>query len=51
MAASPCRRRALEPAFSPEELDRLVKVALPRNWIALTGPGLPMMAAAVRAAR
>ena len=51
MAAFPVRRRALARAFSPEELDRLVKVELPRTWIALAGLGLLMMAAAVRAER
>jgi multidrug efflux pump subunit AcrA (membrane-fusion protein) len=29
------RRRALERVASPEELDRLVQVALPRRWLAL----------------
>jgi len=47
MAAFPFRRRALERVSSPEELDRLVKVALPRTWIALAGLGLLMVAAAV----
>jgi multidrug efflux pump subunit AcrA (membrane-fusion protein) len=47
MAGSFFRRRALERVSSPEELDRLVKVALPRSWIALAGLGLLMVAAAV----
>ncbi len=41
------RRRALEGVSSPEELDRLVKVALPRTWVALAGLGLLMLAAVV----
>lgn len=39
------RRRALEGVSSPEELDRLVKVALPRTWVALAGLGMLMLAA------
>jgi HlyD family secretion protein len=41
------RRRALEGVSSPEELDRLVKVALPRTWVALAGVGVLMLAAVV----
>jgi multidrug efflux pump subunit AcrA (membrane-fusion protein) len=41
------RRRALEKASSPEELDRLVKVALPRTWVALGGIGVLVLAAVV----
>jgi multidrug resistance efflux pump len=41
------RRRALEGVSSPEELDRLVKVALPRTWVALAGLGVLMVAAVV----
>jgi multidrug efflux pump subunit AcrA (membrane-fusion protein) len=41
------RRRALEGVSSPEELDRLVKVALPRTWVALAGLGVLMLAAVV----
>jgi multidrug efflux pump subunit AcrA (membrane-fusion protein) len=47
MCTFPFRRRALERVSSPEELDRLVKVALPRTWIALAGLGLLMVAAAL----
>ncbi len=41
------RRRALEGVSSPEDLDRLVKVALPRTWVALAGLGVLMVAAVV----
>jgi multidrug efflux pump subunit AcrA (membrane-fusion protein) len=41
------RRRALERVSSPEELDRLVKVALPRMWIALAGLGVLILAAVI----
>lgn len=41
------RRRALEGVSSPEELDRLVKVALPRTWVALAGLGVLILAAVV----
>lgn len=41
------RRRALEGVSSPEDLDRLVKVALPRTWVALAGLGVLMLAAVV----
>ena len=37
MAAFSFRQRAHERVSSPEELDRLVKVALPRTWVALAG--------------
>lgn len=47
MTGLPFRRRALERVSSPEELDRLVKVALPRTWIALAGLGLLILAASV----
>ena len=47
MSHLPFRRRALERVSSPEELDRLVKVALPRTWIALAGLALLMLAASV----
>jgi multidrug resistance efflux pump len=47
VAGLPFRRRALERVSSPEELDRLVKVALPRTWIALAGLGLLIVAATV----
>lgn len=47
MAGLPFRRRALERVSSPEELDRLVKVALPRTWIALAGLALLILIAAV----
>ena len=48
--ASSFRRRALEGVSSPEDLDRLVKVALPRTWVALGGLGLLIVTAAVWAA-
>jgi multidrug resistance efflux pump len=41
------RRRAVEGVSSPEELDRLVKVALPRTWVALAGIGVLMLGAVV----
>ena len=44
------RRRALEGVSSPEDLDRLVRVALPRTWVALGGLGLLIVTAAVWAA-
>ena len=47
MTGFPFRRRALERVSSPEELDRLVKVALPRTWIALAGLALLILAASV----
>lgn len=47
MAGFGFRRRALERVSSADELDRLVKVALPRTWIALAGLGLLMLAATV----
>jgi multidrug efflux pump subunit AcrA (membrane-fusion protein) len=47
MTGLPFRRRALERVSSPEELDRLVKVALPRTWIALAGLAVLMLAASV----
>jgi multidrug resistance efflux pump len=47
MAGFSFRRRALERVSSPEELDRLVKVALPRTWIALAALGLLIVAATV----
>jgi multidrug efflux pump subunit AcrA (membrane-fusion protein) len=43
----PFRRRALERVSSPEELDRLVKVALPRMWIALAGIAVLLAVAVV----
>ncbi|MDQ3874995.1 MAG: HlyD family efflux transporter periplasmic adaptor subunit, partial [Actinomycetota bacterium] len=47
MASFSFRRRALEQVSSPEELDRLVKVALPRTWIALGGLAALLAAAVV----
>jgi multidrug efflux pump subunit AcrA (membrane-fusion protein) len=47
MIGQPFRRRALERVSSPEELDRLVKVAPPRMWIALAGFGTLLAAAVV----
>jgi multidrug resistance efflux pump len=47
MTGLPFRRRALERVSSPEELDRLVKVALPRTWIALAALAVLMIAASV----
>ena len=41
------RRRALEGVSSPEDLDRLVKVALPRTWVALAGLAVLMLGAGV----